>query len=755
VLRLLFEQMTAQLDGFAAPPLAPSTWPDAVAELGPGLAPHLAGAPPPLLVLDGFEVAQHALEHREIWRLLEDLLPALAGLRVIVSGRAPVRELTLGGRAASSMHLEGLARPDAVAWLLEQGFEHERIATRLAEITRGVPLGLRLAVRWREEGGQEAELPDEGAPQWYIDGFLYKRILDRVMDPELVELAKDALVLRRLTPEMIPVVLADSAPAGDPDEVFARLARELALVGEGGEETDTLGIALPGSGVLRLRPEVRSATLQLLSTEDEAGVRAIDARAVAWYETTDPDDVANAAELVYHRLRLGDVDGAQAAWREGCAPLLAYSVEEVPAGAPQDWLRGRAAAPPGVGVELATWEGDACGRISELLQRGNVERVAPILAEYSDRSPGSPLVFYDALVHRWRGEREEARAVLAAAAPAEGLVARDRALVAAWLAAEAGDLETADGWLEGLDRSGAWTERQDPVLDALTVSAGRVRLRIDAATESWLAGRLRSDQALRDLARRYLPRADAVMPALADELIASPDAIAERVLAPRPGEPWEPFASTVDRARTARGAALALRIADRAAPGELAGLRELAAPLPDPELARSLQSIPALAELAWRRWRYVLESAFVPLACELVMRAEPASDPQVHAVTGTLAAFATPGNEAEVALTHGRAGPLPDLFARLLEGSRRLLALGYGHAPPESQLALAGDVLRELDLPAVSGHWATAVNIVAQAGDSIPIGRRIALLHLLSPDPLELLVRRVAGLSDRWIAEFM
>jgi hypothetical protein len=174
--------------------------------------------------------------------------------------------------------------------------------------------------------------------------------------------------------------------------------------------------------------------------------------------------------------------------------------------------------------------------------------------------------------------------------------------------------------------------------------------------------------------------------------------------------------------------------------------------MPDGADAGSLQSIHALAELAWRRWRYVLESAFVPLACELVMRAEPASDPQVHAVTGTLAAFATPGNEAEVALTHGRAGPLPDLFARLLEGSRRLLALIYGPPPPESQLALAGDVLADLDLPRLSGHWSNTVNFVADAGDRVPFGRRIALLYLLSPDPLELLVRRVAGLSDRWSA---
>jgi hypothetical protein len=753
VLRLLFEQMAAQLDGFAAPPLEPSTWPDAVAALGPALAPHLAGAPPPFLVLDGFEVAQHALEHREIWRLLEKLLPALPGLRVVVSGRAPVRELTLGGRPAHAMHLDGLARPDAVAWLLEQGFEHERIANRLADITRGVPLGLRLAVRWREEGGDEAELPDEGAPQWYIDGFLYKRILDRVMDPELVELAKDALVLRRLTPEMIPAVLADSAPAGDPDEVFARLARELALVGEGGEGTDTLGIALPGTGVLRLRPEVRSATLQLLSTEDEARVRTIDERAAGWYAASDREDVANAAELVYHRLRLGDVDGAQEAWRDGCATLLAYSVDEVPAGAPQDWLRTRSTAPPTDVVALGTWEGDARGRIVELLQRGNVERVTPILAERPDRSPGSPLVLYDALVHRWQGEREQARAVLAGAVPAEGLVGRDRAVAAAWLAAEAGDREAADGWLGGLDRPDAWADRQDPVLDALTVSAGRVRLRTDVATELWLAERLQSEggaDPLRDLARRYLPRADTVMPVLAGQLGASPDATAERVLIPRPGEPWERFASTVDHARRGHGAVLALQLADEAAPAALGGVLALAQGLPYREAAWSMQSIPALAELAWRRWRYALESAFLELACELVMRAEPASDPQVHAVTGTLAAFATPVDQGEVALEQARAGPIADLFARLLEGSRRLLALGYGPAPPERQIAFADRLLAELELPPLSagGHWAAAVHTVAEACERIPIGRRIALLHVLSPDPLELLVRRIAGVSD-------
>jgi hypothetical protein len=742
VLRLLFEQMATQLDGFSAPTLDATTWPDAVARLGEALPPRLRGAPPPLLVLDGFEVAQHALEHREIWSLLEQLLPALPGVRILVSGRAPVGELVLGGRPAQGLHLEGLALPDAVGWLLEHGFEREAVAQRVAEITNGVPLGLRLAARWRAAGGDVEELPDD-APQWYIDGFLYDRILDRVMDPELKPLATDALVLRRVTPDMIPRVLADSAPPGDPAEVFARLAREMALVGDGteGHGIDALGVALPGTGVLRLRPEVRSATLKLLATDNAARVRTIDERAVAWYAAQDPGDVANAAEHVYHRLRLGDVAGAEQAWRDGCAPLLRYAEEEVPDGEPRAWLLARTGAPEGGAAELATWEEEARDRVQALLQRGVLQPILPVLEERAERSDGSPLLLYDALLLRWNGDADGARALLDGAPAAEGTVARDRALAAAWLAAEADDRERADGLLEGLDRPEAWSDRPDAMLDALTVAAARVRLRIDVGAEMALYERLPDDPApeLHEL----LPPADIVSPRLAAKLDPHPGRESRGELVPIPRDPEGRHELTHALDRIRRNAA---RSSWLLAGEPIARAAEWDAP---PRSATADDAPPAatqLERLAWQRWRYATAESFLADATDLALRAEPGSDPQVHAVTGTLAAFATqrPGG---LMLVHDKIGPLAELFAKLLEGERQVILLGSGPPPPPGRYLIALRLVRPGDREEPWNMKSTRSTAAAMRGLTPP--ERVLVYHLLCPDPLEILVRRVAGAPDR------
>ena len=66
--------------------------------------------------------------------------------------------------------------------------------------------------------------------------------------------------------------------------------------------------------MLRLRPEVRSATLKLLELHKAELVRKIDSRAADWYSRQDLNDPANAAELVYHSLRLRDLVRARCNW---------------------------------------------------------------------------------------------------------------------------------------------------------------------------------------------------------------------------------------------------------------------------------------------------------------------------------------------------------------------------------------------------------------------------------------------------------
>jgi hypothetical protein len=89
----------------------------------------------PVLVLDGFEVAQYVQQHQEIWQVLDLILAQVPTLRVIVSGRAPVANLMLYGRPARTHHLKGMAREDAEAWLREHGIVDESVLAIVLDIS--------------------------------------------------------------------------------------------------------------------------------------------------------------------------------------------------------------------------------------------------------------------------------------------------------------------------------------------------------------------------------------------------------------------------------------------------------------------------------------------------------------------------------------------------------------------------------------------------------------------------------------------
>jgi hypothetical protein len=771
VLRVIFEQLATQHPGVVAPVIDATTWQGTITQLGKAVGPALAGAPPPLLVLDGFEVAQHAIQHREIWHLLEQLLPQVPGVRVLVSGRAPVTGLTLSGREAKALHLEGLSQPEATAWLLDNGFEDSRVAARVAEITRGVPLALRLAARWRAEGGDPAELPEGEAPQWMIDGFLYDRILDRVVNQRLKKLASDALVLRRVTAEMIPAVLGDSAPVDVPaDEVFEALAREMALVGDGteGHGLDFPRLVLPGTAVLQLRPEVRSATLQLLATDKPARVREIDERAAAWYAKQDPDDIVNAAELVYHRLRLGDLDGAALAWRDGCAPLLLYAEDELPDKAARDWLLNRTKVPASGPTEQLAWERDACDRLQALLLRGVLPSVDSVLAERTERSPGSALIVYDALSRHWNGDREGARTLLDAAEPAHGTAGRDRAVVRAWLAAETGDREGAERWLAELEPLERWGNRPDPALDALTVTAARVRLAIDLHAELLLAELLREvddPESIRVALEVVLPPSDVVMPVLSDQVGTRRglESYGEQLSIPTHPDELQRFTFDLDDARRRNTRDMALPVAGDDAPAgpETKAWRDdvihfamKLADSPSPRLEHGLALGVDLEVLARRRWRCVASRLFLAGAVGETTGLKLGGDPQRLAIVGALASFAGHARST-FRLFDDRVGPLNELFAKLSVEPELLLA--GPPLPSWERFDFAARVLGFLRAPldALSRQSDMASIVQVQELVQMVHGVRskrpelVSLLFLLlSPEPLEMLVRRVAGVPD-------
>lgn len=427
VLRVLSEQAGVQIDDFAAPALNEANWPQAAREFGAAFAGSLRqnAETAPLLVLDGFEIAQYVQKHQEIWELLGLILEQVPALRVLVSGRVPVPDLKLNGRAAESMHLTGLDRANVDAWLQDSGITDPDVASRVFELSKGVPLVLRLATQWFSTGGDLKELQKE-LPKVIVEGFLYQRILDRVMDEKLKEIAWDALVLRFITVDIIAGVLSDNLPDDlDAPEVFARLAREMSLVQSNVTSTPTssaLSMTIATDGSLRLRPEVRLATLRLLETERTDRVREIDKRAAKWYASHDLSDAVNVAELVYHRLRLSDLDGAEDAWRDDCIPHLMFAEDELQEDAVEAraWLREHLSSGSSEAAELEAWELDALGRIKNAMERQLLRAIPAILAERSERSPTSPLLVYDAWVMRQSGDLAGARKIMSTGAGIQG-----------------------------------------------------------------------------------------------------------------------------------------------------------------------------------------------------------------------------------------------------------------------------------------------------------------------------------------------
>lgn len=694
VLRPVFEQIATQLDGFTAPEVDEGSWNEELTRLGEALAPALARRPPPLLVLDGFEVAQHAQQHREIWDVLERLVEAMPQLHVLVSGRAPIGRAKLRGRDVRTVVLTGLTPGDAAAWLRDAGITDRVVVKKVLELTRGVPLALRLAVRMvRDAGGSEDELPDD-LPDALVQGFLYQRILDRVIDPALKDVAQDALVLRRVTPEIAAALLP--LPEGmSAAELFERLSRELALTGR--ETEPALDVALPGSGVLRLRPEVRMATVQLLERVAAGRVADMDRRAAAWYAGRDVEDPVIAAELVYHRLRIRDLKGATSAWRPGCGPLLADELDTLSAPAVK-WLERRlrdVAATAATNIRI--WEADAAERIRELLQRGVLHSIPAVLAERAQRSAASQLIVYDAWM-RWRaGDGAGARKLLRG-----HIRRREAALLDARVVAAIGEHPVADKRLAQLTHVRTWNDRPFAEIDALVVQAARIHLTIDVVAELLLAGDPKLDESP--------PAAspfDVVTSALAARLVPSQGAESPIVTLqlPAAARDLRAFASTIDGVRGAP-------------PGQT-GIAEL----------------DHLLALAKQRWNLVSTTTFLHDACENIVSFPPLTLQRL-ALIGTVAPFAALSARGLNLVAEAR--PLATVVDR-----------GWSPepapAPDSNQLAAARSLLRasglEEDMAPVL--WPREGRTLI----SDPT-LRMLLFHVLAPSPLDVLVRQVLGLPD-------
>jgi hypothetical protein len=293
---------------------------------------------PFLLILDSFERTQYRsyLHLGRIWRLFEALQRAYPLLRIVVSGRAPVKGLKIKRREPIPLPIREFGQTAAAEFLVHRSRSafDSRVARSLVAEYGGNPLTLTLLAKiGKEQPLDQAEPKKSWTDFWsrtrnhydrtLIQAFLYERLLGQISNKEILPLANPGLVLRRITPEIIQEILAPYCKLDVPTRVraehlFSELERHVDLV----ERLEP--------GVLGHRPEVRTMMLKLLAKDQGPMVTAIENAAVKFY--TGKSGPQARAEEIYHRLRLGEpLATVEPRWEPGVDRYLGEdAIAEIP-----------------------------------------------------------------------------------------------------------------------------------------------------------------------------------------------------------------------------------------------------------------------------------------------------------------------------------------------------------------------------------------------------------------------------------------
>jgi hypothetical protein len=390
-----------------------STRSAAVRDFGTIIASLGADDRPVLFVLDTFEEVQYRSEEyvAAIWRMLEELQPAVSRLRVCIAGRGE-----LSGHKTDGLALAGFDEVTAIEYLNDRGVAGPDAARKIFQQVGGSPLSLSLAA---EVAGQEGltsgrldittrEFMFVRVEDKVVQRQLYRRILEHIHSESVKRLAHPGLVLRRLTPELIMEVLAE--PCGlridslaDARALFEELRREVSLV------------TVAGDGALLHRQDLRVLMLDLLEREEPDKTRWIRSRAVSYYERR-PALPSERAEEIYHRLALGQASEViNERWIPGVEPYLATVLSEFH-GARRAYFASR------LGVEvdeetqqladLEDWERVVERKARDLLAEQRPQEALSLMASREERSPASPLFGLQATALALLGQWPESLATL-------------------------------------------------------------------------------------------------------------------------------------------------------------------------------------------------------------------------------------------------------------------------------------------------------------------------------------------------------
>ena len=460
-----------------------------------------------VLVLDTFEEVQYLSQDfvEELLTFAYTLVDQIPELRVIVSGRAPVEDRPATGtrsfshsftqRPMQELILGELDHDAAIGFLAAHGIGDEQIAQRTFEQVGGNPLSLRLAIDLlsrgasRGESGGVSDLEDARTATLQIDqgliqGQLYTRILNHIHSDDVRQLAHPGLVLRRVTPELIKEVLAETCHVAVPTierarELFNAMMNEVALV------------RIESDGSLHHRPDVRRIMLKSLQRDEPLRVYEIHKKAVEFYAAL--DGPMNRAEEIYHRLLRGSrfttIDGR---WLEGVEPFLRNAIEDLPPHKRQ-YLAARLGVTSAefnwdqAGIE--EWERYAKSRVIDLTSLGQPEHALALLSERSERTVESPLYRLEAQIlageERWLEAQQVAKAGIYAASQAkddEKLL--DLLIVAANANEQLGEYAQALEMLDAAEALDVELREPDASLLRLEIMTQRLRLmRIDPDSE--------------------------------------------------------------------------------------------------------------------------------------------------------------------------------------------------------------------------------------------------------------------------------
>jgi hypothetical protein len=360
-----------------------------------------------LLVLDTFERVQfRSQDHVEnLWEFLRALRACVPRLRTVIAGRAPMdkrRKLEV-----EEVHLTELDFESAMSYLKSREIRDPATARHVIDQVGRNPLTLKLAaevITADSEIAADPSLIPSRVSKRLVQGILYRRVLQHIGNEDVRKLSHPGLILRRITPDLIQEVLAESCGVTGVDaeraqELFSELKREVAIVGPSED------------GSLRHRPELRQLMIGLLVADAPQKVLEIQRKAIQYYGSrTDP---ISRAEEIYHRLAIGeDVRSVDERWITGVEEHLAGPWDDLSVQAQRylasrtdfellddNWSR----------ADVESKERRASRRAQDFLARGMPDRALSIAREQKRRTPLSPLYAIEARAQFELREFEDAR----------------------------------------------------------------------------------------------------------------------------------------------------------------------------------------------------------------------------------------------------------------------------------------------------------------------------------------------------------